>query len=139
MAPPAPRANPEPSQDRPSLPANPRQTVTAHTKITKYRVHLLSTPETGGPSAAKYAKAPRGGIPPHIARTVTKAHFLRMEKERKVMQDAFSRTNTGEGKKPSVLRRTVKIENMSGECGGKKPFDLQGDNEKKGRTKRVKV
>lgn len=111
--------------------------ITPYVKTPKSRVHLPSTPATGGHSTAKYAKAPRGGIPPHIARTVTKANILRIEKERKVMQDAFSSATTGEGKKPSVLRRAVRT---CGGSGGKNPFDWGDDNKKEGRAaKRARV
>ncbi|KAF8547247.1 hypothetical protein OG21DRAFT_1517542 [Imleria badia] len=97
----------------------------------------------GGTS--NYARAPRGGIPPHIARSVTKANILRVEKERKVMQDAFSSTVLGEIKKPSVLQRVAKAEkgaskNVNGSGSGKKPFDLGENDKKEGRAaKRARV
>ncbi|KAF8126739.1 hypothetical protein EV363DRAFT_1347286, partial [Boletus edulis] len=99
-----------------------------------------------GTSTAKYVRAPRGGIPPHIARSVTRANILRIEKERKVMQDAFSNTTTGQAKKPSVLRKTSKIDmetskNVVDNGGnGKVPFDCGEKGDKEGRTaKRAKV
>lgn len=128
------RAVLEPVQVGPTLQGNANAPLkTPHAKTPKPRVHPRSTPSA---SAVTYAKAPRGGIPPHIARTVTKANILRIEKERKVMQDAFSGTTMGEGKKPSVLRRAARVEKECGRGSGKK-----GDeDEEEGRTaKRARV
>ncbi|KAG9310143.1 hypothetical protein JVU11DRAFT_9759 [Chiua virens] len=115
------------------------QTITTpYAKTTKSRPKISSVPAADNTSPVTYARAPRGGIPPHIARTVTKANILRMEKERKVMQDAFSSASTGEGKKPSVLRRAVRGEretgkNVNGGGTGKESSEL-GKNEKEGRV-----
>jgi hypothetical protein len=124
----------------------PSQTaMTPHAKTPKARPHLPSTSAAGGTSTTNYARAPRGGIPPHIARSVTKANILRVEKERKVMQDTFSSTTTGEAKKPSVLRRVAKVEremskSVNGGGSGKKLFDWGETDEKEGRAaKRARV
>jgi hypothetical protein len=50
-----------------------------------------------------YGQPPRGGIPPALARDVTKSHALRAEQEHKRMRAAAARA--GEGRKPSVLQR----------------------------------
>ncbi|KAH0831305.1 hypothetical protein J3R83DRAFT_13949 [Lanmaoa asiatica] len=144
---PSTRAILEPVQARSDLQTNssvPGQTtIIPYTKAPKSRPLLPSAPATGGTPAARYAKAPRGGIPPHIARTVTKANILRVEKERKVMQDAFSGTTVGQGKKPSILRK-AKVEReiskiIDGGGSGKKSF-ARGEIEKEGRAaKRVRV
>lgn len=135
------RAILEPVRARSATQANsnvPTQTViTSSTKTSKSRPQL-SAPATGN---ANYARAPRGGIPPHIARSVTKVNVLRAEKERKVMQDAFASTTTGEAKKPSVLRRTVRVEKetnkMAAAAGsGKKPSSWD-ENEENSEEKRV--
>ena len=146
---PSTRAILEPARARSAVQTNssvPSQTaVTSHGKTPKPRPHLPSTSAAGGTSTTGYARAPRGGIPPHIARSVTKANILRMEKERKVMQDTFSSTTTGEAKKPSVLQRTVKVEretskNVNGGESGKKLFDWGETDEKEGRAaKRARI
>jgi hypothetical protein len=138
---PSTRAIPDPVRVRSAAQTNsnvPSQTVVdSHAKTSKSR------PAMGGTS--NYARAPRGGIPPHIARSVTKANILRVEKERKVMQDAFSSTVLGEIKKPSVLQRVAKAEkgsskNVNGSGSGKKPFDLGENDKKEGRAaKRARV
>ncbi|KAI9571029.1 hypothetical protein HD554DRAFT_237986 [Boletus coccyginus] len=132
-------------RDRPAVQTSSNVTAaTSHANTPKSRSHMPSIPATGGISTANHARAPRGGIPPYIARSVTKANILRVEEERKVMQDAFSSTTTGEAKKPSVLRRVAKVEretskSANGGGNGKKPFDW-AENEKEGRAvKRVKV
>lgn len=135
------RAILEPVQARSTLQTNSnvssQTAMIVHTKTPKSRPRPLSTPVAGGASTTRYAKAPRGGIPPHIARTVTKANILLVEKERKVMRDAFSSTTTAEKKKPSVLRRATKVE---GGSSGKKPFACGENEEKKGRgTKKARV
>lgn len=114
-----------------------------HTKTPKSRPQLRSI--AGGASTTRYAKAPRGGIPPHIARTVTKANILLVEKERKVIRNAFSSTIVGEGKKPSVLRRLAKVERETGKIvdgsgGGKKLLACSENEQKTGRAaKRARV
>lgn len=50
-----------------------------------------------------YGQPPRGGIPPALARDVTKSHALRAEQEHKRIRAAAARA--GEGRKPSVLQR----------------------------------
>ncbi|KAF8452861.1 hypothetical protein L210DRAFT_3519804, partial [Boletus edulis BED1] len=128
--------------------AQPTSKVTSQTVIASQA--KASRPRSAravcGTSTAKYVRAPRGGIPPHIARSVTRANILRIEKERKVMQDAFSNTATGQAKKPSVLRKTSKIDmetskNVVDNGGnGKVPFDCGEKGDKEGRTaKRAKV
>ena len=104
--------------------------VDPHAKAPRSRPHLSSTPAMAG--ASNYGRAPRGGIPPHIARSVTKANILRVEKERKVMQDAFSNTVTGETKKPSVLQRVAKVEKGPGkDMNGGKQLVESGENARK--------
>ncbi|KAG1838925.1 hypothetical protein DFJ58DRAFT_813306 [Suillus subalutaceus] len=78
------------------------------------RVVLASTQRTGAKSKSRdrkaksrvscgYAQPPRGGIPPALARDVTKSHALRVEQEHKRMRAAAARA--GKGRKPSVLQR----------------------------------
>lgn len=78
------------------------------------RVVLASTQRTGAKSKSRdrkaksrvscgYGQPPRGGIPPALARDVTKSHALRVEQEHKRMRAAAARA--GEGRKPSVLQR----------------------------------
>ncbi|KAG6380451.1 hypothetical protein JVT61DRAFT_8590 [Boletus reticuloceps] len=134
----------EPVQARSA--AQPTSKVTSQTIIASQA--KASRPRSAravcGTSTAKYVRAPRGGIPPHIARSVTRANILRIEKERKVMQDAFSNTATGQAKKPSVLRKTSKVDmetskNVDNGGNGKVPFDLGEKGAKEGRTaKRAK-
>lgn len=126
---------PQANANVPSKPVMP-----PNAKTPKSRAHPSSTSATGGISSATYAKPPRGGVPPHIARTVTKANILRIEKERKVMRDAFSSISVGERKKPSVLQRTAKTERLCSESGGKKPLHCGEDDEREGRVaKRMKA
>ncbi|KAN0094347.1 hypothetical protein V8E55_002634 [Tylopilus felleus] len=117
--------------------------TTPHAKQSKSRSH--PTPATSGVSTANYGRAPRGGIPPHIARSVTQANILRVEKERKVMQDSFSSATMGAPKKPSVLRKVAHVEKetnkrVSGTGSGKKLFGWDENDEKEARaTKRARV
>lgn len=120
-------------------------TIIPRTKTPKSRPRFPSALATGGASSVTYAKAPRGGIPPHIARTVTKANILLVEKEREVIRDTFSGTTMGGGRKPSVLRRAAKVEKQTnkvvvGGGSGKKLFACGENDKKEGRaTKRARV
>ncbi|KAF8836251.1 hypothetical protein BDN67DRAFT_974363 [Paxillus ammoniavirescens] len=92
-----------------------------------------------------YANAPRGGIPPHLARTVTKANILRTEQERERMRAAASGGSVGEGRKPSVLATVGKVQPRgvrdSSAGVAKKVFDWGGDGDGEGGRvpKRMKV
>ncbi|KAG8216177.1 hypothetical protein J3R82DRAFT_8198 [Butyriboletus roseoflavus] len=139
----------EPVRARSALQTNsnvPSQTaIIPPAKTPKSRPRLPSTLATSGASTGRYAQAPRGGIPPHIARTVTKANILLVEKERKVMRDTFSSTTMGEGRKPSVLRRAAKVERetsktVGGGGSGKRLFACGENDKKEGRAaKRARV
>jgi hypothetical protein len=92
-----------------------------------------------------YANAPRGGIPPHLARTVTKANIVRAEQERERMRAVASGGSVGEGRKPSVLATVGKVQPRgvrdSSAGVGKKVFDWGGDGDREGERvpKRMKV
>ncbi|KAG1805461.1 uncharacterized protein BJ212DRAFT_868061 [Suillus subaureus] len=83
-------------------------------QLPRTRVVLASTQRTGAKNKSRdrqaksrvscgYGQPPRGGIPPALARDVTKSHALRVEQEHKRMRAAAARA--GEGRKPSVLQR----------------------------------
>ncbi|KAG1722689.1 uncharacterized protein EDB91DRAFT_1174283 [Suillus paluster] len=83
-------------------------------QLPRTRVVLAPTQRTGVKSKSRehkaksrvscgYGKPPKGGIPPALARDVTKSHALRAEKERQCIRAAAVRA--GEGRKPSVLQR----------------------------------
>ncbi|KAF9225026.1 hypothetical protein BS17DRAFT_779469 [Gyrodon lividus] len=124
----------------------PGQTSTAsHSKSSRSRPHPSSFMAATA-TTRTYASAPRGGIPPHLARTVTKANILRAEEERERIRAAVSSGSVGEGRKPSVLATVGKVErgargNSTGGGGGKKVFDRGGDREREGgrALKRTKV
>ncbi|KAG0696797.1 hypothetical protein DFH29DRAFT_949546 [Suillus ampliporus] len=59
--------------------------------------------KTKSRTSCGYGKPPKGGIPPALARDVTKSHALRAEQERKRILAAAARA--GEGRKPSVLQK----------------------------------
>ncbi|KAG1818875.1 hypothetical protein EV424DRAFT_1347563 [Suillus variegatus] len=83
-------------------------------QLPRTRVVLAPSQRTGAKSKSRerkansrvscgYGQPPRGGIPPLLARYVTKSHALRAEQEHKRMRAAAARA--GEGRKPSVLQR----------------------------------
>lgn len=82
-------------------------------QLPRTQVVLVPTQRTGAKNRSKdrkaklrvscgYGQPPRGGIPPALARDVTKSHALRAEQESKRMRAAAARA--GEGRKPSVLQ-----------------------------------
>ncbi|KAH7883109.1 hypothetical protein F5I97DRAFT_1902033 [Phlebopus sp. FC_14] len=65
-------------------------------------------------TAAGYASAPRGGVPPQLARDVTKANILRVEQEREKIRKAAA-SNGVDLRKPSVLNGLEKPAKARGE------------------------
>lgn len=116
-----PRASDEPVHVNPypaTRPADVRATSNQSThppaQLPRTRVVLAPSQRTGAKSKSRdrkansrvscgYGQPPRGGIPPALARDVTKFHALRAEQEHKRMRAAAARA--GEGRKPSVLQR----------------------------------
>ncbi|KAF9231198.1 hypothetical protein BU15DRAFT_68531 [Melanogaster broomeanus] len=99
--------------------------ATSHPRISESRLHS-SLPSTGMTTARTYPSAPRGGIPPHLARRVTAANIVRRaEQERERMQAMASGGSGGEGEH-SRLETGGKAEggvtgcSAKGRCGGKK-------------------
>ncbi|KAG2124648.1 hypothetical protein DEU56DRAFT_826784 [Suillus clintonianus] len=94
--------------------ATPKISTHPPAQLTRTRVVLAPTQCTGVKNKSRnhvaksrvscgYGQPPKGGIPPALARDVTKSHALRAEQERKRMRAAAVRA--GEGRKPSVLQR----------------------------------
>lgn len=113
-----PRASDEPVHIPATQPADVRATSKPLThppaQLPRTRAVLAPTQRTRAKSKSRdrkaksrvscgYGQPPRGGIPPALARDVTKSHALRAEQEHKRMRAAAARA--GEGRKPSVLQR----------------------------------
>ncbi|KAG1778879.1 hypothetical protein EV702DRAFT_1092792 [Suillus placidus] len=112
-----PRAPDEPVHIPDTQPADVRATSKSSphppAQLPRTRVVLAQTQRTRAKSKSRdrkaksrvscgYGQPPRGGIPPALARDVTKSHALRAEQENKRMRAAAARA--GEGRKPSVLQ-----------------------------------
>ncbi|KIJ64937.1 hypothetical protein HYDPIDRAFT_28283 [Hydnomerulius pinastri MD-312] len=85
-----------------------------------------SRPHSTAVTTAKHASAPRGGVPPQLARTVTKANILRVEQERERMRAVVG--GEGDGRKPSVLGGVGNVEG-----GGGMDFEQQWDGGSRGK------
>lgn len=97
-----------------AYPATSKSSTHPPAQLPRTRVVLAPAQLTGAKSKSRdrkvksrvscgYGQPPRGGIPPALARDVTKSHALRAEQEHKRMRAAAARA--GEGRKPSVLQR----------------------------------
>lgn len=95
-------------------PATSKSSTHPPAQLPRTRVVLAPAQLTGAKSKSRdrkvksrvscgYGQPPRGGIPPALARDVTKSHALRAEQEHKRIRAAAARA--GEGRKPSVLQR----------------------------------